>query len=165
MKEEKSEAPQEKILSDKLAAPYFRLVGQTVQSRQLGQLGEAPVVDAEVQVLVQDAEILIAALHNPTAALQIDHWQIALSHKEHHKPSQRCIQVGCLRRITTYCTLFRRVPKDLHTCNCQCRFELYKIQQLVGKGSVQPQQNPDCGAGNTWMQLLCKYTYASFFYF
>lgn len=69
----KIESSSENISSDKLAAPYFRLVGQTVQSRQLWQLGEAAVVDAEVQVLVQDAEILIAALHNPTAPLQINH--------------------------------------------------------------------------------------------
>lgn len=68
----KIKSSSENISRDKLAAPYFWLVGQVVQSRQLRQLGEAAVVDAEVQVLVQDAEILIAALHNPTAALQID---------------------------------------------------------------------------------------------
>lgn len=51
---------------------YLRLVSQTVQSRQFGQFGEASVIDAEVQVFVQDAEVLIAAFHNPTTTLQED---------------------------------------------------------------------------------------------
>lgn len=81
------ESSSENNPSGKLATAYLRLVGQTVQSRQLGQLGEAAVVDAEVQVLVQDAEILIAALHNPAAALQMDHRQFALGQEEHCKTS------------------------------------------------------------------------------
>jgi hypothetical protein len=48
---------------------YFGLVRQTVEAGQLGQLGEAAVVDAEMQVLVQHTEILIAAPHNPAPAL------------------------------------------------------------------------------------------------
>lgn len=50
----------------------LRLVSQTVQSGQFGQFGEASVIDAEVQVFVQDAEVLIASLHNPTTTLQED---------------------------------------------------------------------------------------------
>lgn len=50
--------------------PHLRSICQTVRSRQLGQLRKAPVVDAEVQVLVQDTEILIAAFHNPAPALR-----------------------------------------------------------------------------------------------
>lgn len=92
----KWKAPRENNPSGKLATAHLRLVGQTVQSGQLGQLGEAAVVDAEVQVLVQDAEILIAALDDPAAALQMDQRQFALAHEEHCKTSWRRIQVGCL---------------------------------------------------------------------
>lgn len=48
---------------------YLWLISQAVQSRQLRQLWETSVIDAEVQVLVQDTEILIAALHNPASTL------------------------------------------------------------------------------------------------
>lgn len=51
---------------------YLRLVSQAVQSRQFGQFGEASVIDAEVQMFVQDAEVLIAAFYNPTTTLQED---------------------------------------------------------------------------------------------
>lgn len=49
---------------------YLGAIPQTVESRQLRQLREAAVIDAKVQVLVQDTEILIAALHNPASALR-----------------------------------------------------------------------------------------------
>lgn len=78
-----------KCLSDKLSSTYFWLVSQTVQSRQLRQLGEAAVIDTEVQVLVQDTEILIAALHNPTTTLQIDKsFHLLGIYEEDHKASQ-----------------------------------------------------------------------------
>lgn len=81
-----------KASQNKVEASYFWLVGQTVQSRQLGQLGEAAVIDTEVQVLVQDTEILIAALHNPTATLQIDDSLHLVIHTS-EKTSQRCSHV------------------------------------------------------------------------
>lgn len=49
---------------------YLWLVSQTVQSRQFRQFGEAPVIDAEVQVFIQDTEVLVAAFYNPTTTLQ-----------------------------------------------------------------------------------------------
>lgn len=49
---------------------YLWLVSQTVQPRQFRQFGEAPVIDAEVQVFIQDTEVLVAALYNPTTTLQ-----------------------------------------------------------------------------------------------
>lgn len=49
---------------------YLRLVSQTVQSRQFRQFGEASVIDAEVQVFIQDTEVLVAALYDPTTTLQ-----------------------------------------------------------------------------------------------
>lgn len=77
-----------KCLSDKLSSTYFWLVSQTVQSRQLRQLGEAAVIDTEVQVLVQDTEILIAALHNPTTTLQMDKsFHLLGIYEEDHKAS------------------------------------------------------------------------------
>lgn len=61
---------------------YLRLISQTVQSRQLRQLWEASVVDAEVQVFVQDTKILIAALHNPTSTLQNSNASVTAKKKE-----------------------------------------------------------------------------------
>lgn len=61
--------PKVKVLMNAFSV-YLWLISQTVQSRQLRQLGKASVIDAEMQVLVQDTEILIAALHNPTPTLQ-----------------------------------------------------------------------------------------------
>lgn len=57
-------------VSEACERPCLWRIAQTVQAGQLGQLREAPVVDAQMQVLVQDAEILIAALHDPASALQ-----------------------------------------------------------------------------------------------
>lgn len=48
------------------------LIGQTVQSWQLRQLREASVINAEMQVLVKDTEVLIAAFDNPASTLQSD---------------------------------------------------------------------------------------------
>lgn len=62
---------------------YLRLISQTVQSRQLRQLWEASVVDAEVQVFVQDTKILIAALHNPTSTLRNNASVTAKKKREH----------------------------------------------------------------------------------
>lgn len=64
---------------------YLGLVGQTVQARQFGQFGEASVIDAEVQVFVQDAEVLIGAFDNPTTTLREDD-----SEKSDNKRRQGC---------------------------------------------------------------------------
>ena len=61
---------------------YLWLISQTVQSRQLRQLGKASVIDAEMKVLVQDTEILIAALHNPTPTLQNNNKNVCDTSKE-----------------------------------------------------------------------------------
>lgn len=49
---------------------YLWLISQTVQPRQFRQFGEAPVIDTEVQVFIQDTEVLVAAFYNPTTTLQ-----------------------------------------------------------------------------------------------
>lgn len=110
---------QKDISSDKLEAPYFWLVGQTVQSRQLMQLGESAVIDTEVQVLVQDTEILIAALHNPTATLQSDDsLHLAMNN----------ISENFKKMLSSTASEERSYDKRPKICTYNCRLKVWIVQ-------------------------------------
>lgn len=48
---------------------YLWAVPQHVGAGQLCELGETPIINAEVEMLVENTEILVAALHDPTLPL------------------------------------------------------------------------------------------------
>lgn len=80
---------EKKLYDVDILSAYLWLVSQTVQTRKLRQLGEASVIDTKVKVLVQDTEILIAALYNPTSALQNNNNKSTSTFKV-----QRCISLA-----------------------------------------------------------------------
>lgn len=83
-------------------------------------------------MLVQDAEILIAALHNPTAALQSDD-SLYSAMKNITKLHNMHLSKMSHEKSHVLHTL-QKNAQNLQMCNCQCRSKLYEIQQLVEKG-------------------------------
>lgn len=62
-------AGNDSLLSLPELVTYLRAVPQHVGAGQLCELGETPIINAEVEVFVEDSEILVAALHDPTLPL------------------------------------------------------------------------------------------------
>lgn len=51
-------------------ALYLCSLPQAVETGKLRELGKAAVIDAEMEMLIQDSEIFIAPPHNPASSLR-----------------------------------------------------------------------------------------------
>lgn len=49
---------------------YLCSLPQAVETGKLRELGKAAVIDAEMEMLIQDSEIFIAPPHDPASSLQ-----------------------------------------------------------------------------------------------
>ncbi len=58
------------VLKDKRLGSYLCSLPQAVETGQLGELGKAAVIDAEMEMLIQDSEIFIAPPHDPASSLR-----------------------------------------------------------------------------------------------